>query len=72
MRYKFDEIFQENPNRALTPKVKIFINGVSFGPGVIFSPGVIFGGVDIFQHKGRDIEADDQGGILMLKGFYDN
>lgn len=69
-RYKFLEIFSENSDGSLSPKKPININGVTFGQGVSFSPGVSFGGVDFHRYKYLDIAAEDQGGLLIIKGFF--
>lgn len=69
-RYKFLDIFQENPDGSLSSKRPIEINGVSFGHGVSFGPGVAFGGVNFHQYKYLDIAAEEIGGILHIKGFY--
>ena len=69
-RYRFLDIFQENPNGSLSPRVRININGIEFGPGVAFSQGVSFGGVDIYQYRNLDIAAVEQNNVLLIKGFY--
>lgn len=72
MRYRFDEVFQINPDGSLTPRRPIHVNGVTFGYGVTFNRGVAFGGVDFFNFINQAIEADDTGGILNIRGFYNN
>lgn len=73
MKYKFNEIFRENPDGTLTPKVTINVGGTAtFGSGVTFGPGVSFGGVNFFDFKGSDIEAEKKKGVLVIKGFYRN
>ena len=69
-RYKFFDIFQENPDGSLSPKRAINVNGISFGPGVSFGQGVSFGGVDFHRFKYSDIAAEEQNGVLVIKGFY--
>ena len=69
-RYKFLEIFQENPNGSLTPRRVINVNGITFSPGVTFGSGVAFGGVNFHQYKYFDIAAEEQNGVLLIKGFY--
>jgi hypothetical protein len=70
MKIKFLEVFKENNDGSLTPQRPIFINGISFGPGVTFQKGVAFGGVDFHLYKYWDIEAEDNNGVLDIKGFY--
>jgi len=69
-KFSFDKIFIENPDNTLTPRTNIRIGAATFGPGITFGPGVAFGGINIFDFKGYDIEADDAGGVLVIKGFY--
>ncbi len=40
MRYKFGDVFQENLDGSITPKVSVSINGIGMGPGVTFGGGV--------------------------------
>lgn len=72
MRYKFDDLFTENPDGSLTPKKTIRIGSATFGSSVTFKPGVIFSGVNIFDFKGCDIEVEEDQAtkILSVKGFY--
>lgn len=69
-RYKFLDVFQENPDGSLTPRMRINVNGIEFGPGVSFGSGVVFGGVNFHQYKYLDIAAEEQNGVLVVKGFY--
>ena len=71
-RFEFSEIFQQNLDGTLSPKVRLNVNGIEFGLGVSFSPGVSFGGVDFFKYIGVPIAAEKQGDIYILKGFYQN
>jgi hypothetical protein len=70
MRFRFSEVFQENPDNTITPKRNIRIRGAIFGPQVTFGPGVSFGGINIFDFRGLGIEADEEGDILNIRGFY--
>ncbi len=69
-RYKFLDVFQENPDGSLTPRRQIHINGISFGPGVTFQKGVAFGGIDFHLYKYFDIAGHEEGGVLIIQGFY--
>jgi len=70
-RYKFLDVFQENPDGSLTPKRKIYVNGITFGPGgVNFQKGVAFGGIDFHLYKYWDIAGDELDGALAIKGFF--
>lgn len=69
-RYRFRDIFQENPDGSLSPRVRINVNGVEFGPGISFGHGVSFGGIDFNQYRNMDIAAEVQNGVLLIRGFY--
>lgn len=69
-KFKFLDVFQENPDGSLTPKRQIHVNGISFGPGVVFQKGVAFGGIDFHLYKYWDISGEEQNGYLNIKGFY--
>jgi len=69
-RYSFWDVFDRTPTGGLTPKIRISVNGISFGHGVTFGPGVSFGGIDFTKYIGKDIAAEDQNGILVIKGIY--
>lgn len=69
-RYSFDEIFYSLPDGSITPKKRIKVGGIEFGPGVTFGPGVFFAGVDFHKYKNLDIAADEEGETLEIKGFF--
>jgi len=69
-RYKFSEIFQENPDGSISPKKAISVNGVTFAVGVSFGPGITFGGVNFHDYKYLDIAVEEKEDILLVKGFY--
>jgi hypothetical protein len=70
-RIPFLQVFNELSDGALSPRVPIDVNGVSFGPGVVFQRGVIFGGIDFQLYKYRDIAVERQAtGVLRIVGFY--
>ncbi|MFK2295088.1 hypothetical protein ACIXMS_09670 [Bacteroides fragilis] len=69
MRKSFNELFTVQ-NGTISPKVSIFINGITMTPGVSFSGGVSFGGVDLSQFVGKDLEVENHNGIYEIKGFY--
>jgi len=70
MRYNFSEIFRENSNGSISPLMRIRVGGVTLGEGIEMSAGVAFGGVDFYQFKGHEIEADQDGEILVIKAIY--
>ncbi|MEI7741135.1 MAG: hypothetical protein WCJ29_01370 [bacterium] len=69
-RYRFFSVFKENPDGTLTPLRAINVNGVIVGPGVSFGSGVALGGVNFQEYKNLDIAGEDQGSVLVIKGFY--
>jgi len=69
-RINFFDIFQQNPDGSLSPKVQMNVNGIQFGPGVSFSPGVSFGGVDFYKYKNLPVAVEKLNGIFFIKGFY--
>ncbi|MBI2551690.1 hypothetical protein HYW17_00105 [Candidatus Uhrbacteria bacterium] len=69
-KFSFNDVFIDNPDNTLTPRRSIRIGAATFGSGITFGPGVAFGGINIFDFKGCDIEADDEADILVIKGFY--
>lgn len=70
MRYKFLDLFQENNDGSLTPKRRIFVNGISFDVGTTFQKGVAFGGVDFHLYKYWDISGKEENGVIVIEGFY--
>jgi hypothetical protein len=71
-KFNFFQIFQQNPDGSLSPTRVININGVTFGPGVAFNKGVLFGGVNLYDFFGLDVAAEEDNGILIIKGFFQN
>ena len=70
LRIPFHQVFKENEDGTLTPLRAIHVNGVTFGQGVSFGKGVSIGGVNFFDYKGLDIAAEEQNGVLSIKGFF--
>lgn len=70
MKYKFGELFEEKDG-TLTPKRTIKLRSVTLGPSITFRRGVSFSGIDIFDFKGKGVEAEDVAGTLVIKGFYE-
>jgi len=70
MRYQFNDVFTENADDTLSPVRQIRIGGVSFGSNVSFSPGAGLAGIDLYQYKGHELEADDEDGVLVIKAIY--
>ncbi len=68
-RYSFREVFDILPDGSLTPKLRIKVSGIEFGPGFTFGPGVAFAGVDFHRYKNLDIAAEEHGGVVEIKGF---
>ena len=71
-RYNFSDIFQQNLDGSLSPKVTINVNGIQIGPGTTFAPGASFAGIDFFKFKNRPIAIEKIGDIFHVRGFYQN
>jgi len=70
MRMHFYDLFAVTPDRMISPRVPVHINGVTMGPGVAFGGGVSFGGVDLAGIAGRDLEVVVENGVHVIKGHY--
>jgi hypothetical protein len=70
MRYSFDEIFKRRPSGKLEPRHLLSVNGVIVGPGIQFGPNDVLGGVSFHLFRGRDIEATERDGVLVVRGIY--
>jgi hypothetical protein len=70
MRYNFNEIFKDNSDGSINPIKRIRVGGIILGPEVVIRGGVAFGGVDFYQFKGHEIEADEDGDVLVVKAIY--
>lgn len=66
----FSDVFQENADGTITPKRNVQIGAATIGSQITFGKGVSFGGINIFDFKDLPVEADDVGGVLVIKGFY--
>jgi len=71
-RKKFLDIFSINPDGSLTPRHVIKVKGVTFGTGVAFAKGVSFGGVNFHKYQSFDLAVEEEGSILIIRGFYKN
>lgn len=70
-RINFDQIFDRDPQTgAITPRTRVRVGGVTFGPGVTFGSGVSFGGVDLSRFVNNDFEVDIEGDLFVIKGIY--
>lgn len=66
----YSDIFVDNPNGTISPKVYVQLNGVTMGPGVSFGKGVTFGGVNLFDYRNKYLEIDLINNISIIRGFY--
>ncbi len=71
MRVSYDQIFQVNPDGSVSPRMQVTIGGVTMGPGVAFRSGASFSGVDVASKRGKDIDIEKQGDVVVIKGFYE-
>ncbi|MFA5248166.1 MAG: hypothetical protein WC415_02900 [Patescibacteria group bacterium] len=69
-KIKFNSIFNLYADGTIEPRQQIMVRGVVFGPGVRFSKGVAFAGIDFSLFINHDIEADNEGGMVIIKGIY--
>lgn len=72
-RIRFDQIFDRNTETgAITPRTRVRVGGVTFGPGVTFGTGVLFNGIDLSRFTNNDFEVDIEGDLFIIKGIYTN
>ena len=69
-RFSFSEVFDVQADGFIEPKRRIRVSGAEFGPGVKIGPGNSFGGVDFHQYKNLDIAAQEDGNVLVIRGFF--
>jgi len=69
-RYRFTDIFRENPDGSLSPKRSIEVSGTIFEPGVFFQKGVYVSGIDFHEYKNWDLAVEPNGKTFRIKGFY--
>jgi hypothetical protein len=69
-RINFGSVFEERPDRTLTPRQRIRVGGIELSPGVSIGQGVAFGGIDFTKFIGRDFDVDTDGNVLVIKGIY--
>lgn len=70
-RINFNQIFNRNSKTgAITPRTRVRVGGVTFGPGVTFGSGVSFSGVDLSRFVKNDFEVDIEGDLFIIKGIY--
>lgn len=73
MRYKFHDLFQVNEDKSITPKFHIQVGTAKIGPSITFKEGITIDGIDFFDFKNFDIEAEKkEDETIVLKGFYKN
>jgi hypothetical protein len=66
MRVRFDEVFTVNGDGSISPKVPVVVGGVQLNPGMDFGRRVRLGTVHFAAVAGRDLEVDQQAGVLYL------
>ena len=70
MRVRFNDVFRINGDGSITPKVPVVVGGVALSPGVQFGRRVRLGNVHFAGVAGRDLEVDQQAGVLYLLRSY--
>lgn len=69
MQYRFNEIFKEN-NGQLQPTRQIRVGAIEFSPDAKFRYGASIGGIDFYQFKDHEIEAEEKDNVLIIRGIY--
>jgi len=66
---KYEQVFNINSNKTISPRIPVRIGGVTMGPGVSFGSGVAIGGVNLFDFINRNIQGYIDNGIFVIKAF---
>ena len=66
MRVRFNDVFAVNGDGSISPKVPVVVGGVQLNPGMDFGRRVRLGTVHFAAVAGRDLEVDQQAGVLYL------
>ncbi|MEA3135918.1 MAG: hypothetical protein QOJ26_1869 [Thermoplasmata archaeon] len=66
MRVRFNDVFSVNGDGSISPKVPVVVGGVQLNPGMDFGRRVRLGTVHFAGVAGRDLEVEQQAGILYL------
>jgi len=69
IKINFYAIFMLNGDIIETLRV-VRIGGVQIGKGVRLGSEVTFGGINLFNHIGCDFRAEEQDGILIITGIF--
>jgi len=70
-RINFNQIFNRNQETgAITPRSRVRVGGVTFGPGMTFVRGTSFNGIDLSNFINNDFEVDVRGDLFIVKGIY--
>ncbi len=70
IRIPFWDVFRKNPDGTLTTERVIIVKGVRLGRGVTFGEDTLFGGINLHYCQKYDIQADEENGVLTLRGFF--
>jgi hypothetical protein len=66
MRVRFSEVFHLNAGGSISAKVPVMVGGVRLEPGMEFGRRVRLGTVHFASVAGRDLEVEQQGGVIYL------
>ena len=69
MRVPFSEVFDTTGGR-IRPKVSVKIGIATMSPSGSMSPSAIVSGVNLGALVGHDLEVEQDGQVLVLKGNY--
>lgn len=67
MKYKFESMFEMEPDGYLTPIYPIRIGAVEIGAGIRLPPGLNIAGVAFGDFIEDEVEADFQDGVFILR-----
>ena len=71
MRIPFSDIFRVNQDGSVSPRLPVYINGITMSPGISFGLGISFGGFDIASLRNKDLEVERRpDGIMIIKGYF--
>jgi hypothetical protein len=70
MRLPFDSVFRSESDGSLTLMLPIRVGGITLAAGNKLSTGQTIGGIDFTRYKGKEIEADVEDNIYVIKAIY--
>jgi hypothetical protein len=63
----FSQLFSfDEPSQRITPRVRVRIDGSTFGPGVSLGRGLSMGGIALLAMVGKDLGISEERGVLEI------